>query len=187
MITVPLLTTRRCILRPLADIDLQRIWDATRLPDLADHPDWQPPSNRNALDGLPSRERREAAAGKNIPFTLVSRRGIFLGRVILENRDGTWHLGYWLLPSARGKGYLTEAAEAVLRFAFEVLNAPRVESALQQHNGKGAAALERLGMTQSGTRTRTTKAGATETLLTYALLQEEWQAAHLDRLVAALH
>ncbi len=185
MITVPLITTRRCILRPLADIDLQRIWDAARTTDLHDSSDWQAPETKEELARLPAHERTLAADGLRLPFTLVSRRGIFLGRILLQKNDGEWHLGHWLLPSARGKGYLTEAATSVLRFAFEVLGAPRVIGSCAKDNTKSVAVFERLGMHPTGmVRSVQRKDGSLRELSVFVLEQEAWERAHAASLAS---
>lgn len=55
-------------------------------------------------------------------------------------------LGYSLVPHARGKGYVTEAARAALTAAFTAFDIPCVRAKCNQDNPKSAAVLLRCGM-----------------------------------------
>lgn len=61
-----------------------------------------------------------------------------------------WHarifeIGYWVRTSARGKGYATEVANALTRFAFDALNARKVIITHADGNAPSAAVIKRLG------------------------------------------
>ncbi|WP_434969480.1 GNAT family N-acetyltransferase [Microbacterium sp. bgisy207] len=60
--------------------------------------------------------------------------------------DRTAEIGWLLSPGERGKGYATEAAEIILRLAFEELGLHRVYAELDPRNEASAAVCERLGM-----------------------------------------
>lgn len=55
-------------------------------------------------------------------------------------------LGYSLVPRARGKGYVTEAARAALTTAFMAFDIPYIRAKCRQDNPKSAAVLLRCGM-----------------------------------------
>lgn len=55
-------------------------------------------------------------------------------------------LGYSVVPSARGKGYVTEAAQAALSAAFAVFDVPSIQAKCNHDNPKSAAVLLRCGM-----------------------------------------
>ncbi|MGB8150231.1 MAG: GNAT family N-acetyltransferase, partial [Candidatus Cybelea sp.] len=55
-------------------------------------------------------------------------------------------LGYSLIPSARGRGYVTEAAQAALAAAFAVFDVPSIRAKCSCDNSKSAAVLLRCGM-----------------------------------------
>jgi ribosomal-protein-alanine N-acetyltransferase len=57
-------------------------------------------------------------------------------------------LGYSVVPSARGRGYVTEAARAVLTAAFAALDVPSIRAKCRHDNPKSAAVLLRCGMTE---------------------------------------
>lgn len=61
-----------------------------------------------------------------------------------------WHarifeIGYWVRKSAQGKGYATETANALTRFAFNALAARKVLITHAEGNAASAAVIHRLG------------------------------------------
>jgi RimJ/RimL family protein N-acetyltransferase len=80
-----------------------------------------------------------------------SSDGEFLGRVGLWNPEG-WlglEIGWTLARRAWGNGYATEAAGAAMRWAWTVLEAPRLISVIHPENTASARVAERLGMAWS--------------------------------------
>ncbi len=56
-----------------------------------------------------------------------------------------FEVGYWVRKSFAGQGYITEATNAVTRFAFQQLKAKRVEIRCDALNERSAAVPKRLG------------------------------------------
>ncbi|MEH7178416.1 GNAT family N-acetyltransferase [Neobacillus vireti] len=61
-----------------------------------------------------------------------------------------FEIGYWIDTRYSGKGYITEATEAITNFAFTELNANRVEIRCDPRNLRSRAIPERLGFTLEG-------------------------------------
>jgi RimJ/RimL family protein N-acetyltransferase len=61
-----------------------------------------------------------------------------------------FEIGYWIDTRHQGKGYMTEAAEAISNFAFKELNAKRVEIRCDAKNIRSKAIPERLGFRLDG-------------------------------------
>jgi ribosomal-protein-serine acetyltransferase len=59
-------------------------------------------------------------------------------------------LGYWLRTDATGKGYMTEAARLVVKWAFRKLGAHRVRVAAATDNHGSLAVIRRLGFRFEG-------------------------------------
>ena len=51
-----------------------------------------------------------------------------------EKEEDVWNIGFWTHPSQQGKGYMSEAVEALIRFGFEQLNDRQLWPLLQNRN-----------------------------------------------------
>ncbi len=76
------------------------------------------------------------------------RGWIALTRVNAAIRE--YEIGWTLHPLARGKGYATEAAREVLRYAFDELQAHRVVAFCHADNQASLRVMARLGMQLEG-------------------------------------
>lgn len=86
-------------------------------------------------------------------FMFRKADGVFLGGSGLHRIDWEvpcFEIGYWLRTTAHGKGYMTEAVLGITRFAFETLEAERVEIRCDALNEKSAAVIRRAGYLQEG-------------------------------------
>jgi RimJ/RimL family protein N-acetyltransferase len=75
--------------------------------------------------------------------------GRYVGETYLANPD--WQvpsieLGYYLVQTATGQGYATEAARAVLRCAFDRLNVSRVDLQCRADNTASQRVAQRYGL-----------------------------------------
>lgn len=62
----------------------------------------------------------------------------------------SWELGYCVFPEYRKQGYSTEAAQLILKYAFDEWHAHRVVAMCNEHNAPSYRVLEKLGMTREG-------------------------------------
>jgi ribosomal-protein-alanine N-acetyltransferase len=71
----------------------------------------------------------------------------FAGQVSLsrEPEPGTWQLGYWVTPHRWGQGLASEAAAAVLGFAFSELEAETLWAGAAPENRASLRVIEKLG------------------------------------------
>ncbi|WP_221585896.1 GNAT family N-acetyltransferase [Microbacterium sp. G2-8] len=67
-------------------------------------------------------------------------------------KDGAAELGYWTAPAGRGQGYTTEAARAVVEFAFGPMRLERLEWHAVVGNTASARVAQKLGFQLEGTR-----------------------------------
>ena len=67
---------------------------------------------------------------------------------------GVYEIGYWCDSYYQGKGYVTEYANALTRYAFEELEAFKVVIAMQIDNKKSIAVAKRLNFICAGTEAR---------------------------------
>jgi len=87
-------------------------------------------------------------------------------------------LGYSLGSKWWGMGIMTEAVGAVIRFAFEELNANKVNAAYDTENPASGRVMQKNGMTQEGLlrEHKMHKDGTRGDLAWYAILKSEWNA-----------
>ena len=73
-----------------------------------------------------------------------------VGGISVLQRDGHHELGYWLTPSARGRGYATEAGKAVLGMARHALGLTRLRASHFLDNPASGNVLNKLGFRRTG-------------------------------------
>lgn len=104
--------------------------------------------------------------------TLIGNCGVRLAEAGAEVGD----LGYEIAPATWGRGYATEAAEAMVRFGFEELGLHRIWSHTVAENAASQRVMEKLGMRCEG-RLRETQwyKGRWWDTVVYGILEEEWR------------
>ncbi len=105
-----------------------------------------------SLDEIEAVYRRAAAAWimrEQLALVLVRRSdGRFVGRGSVERIDWSvpcMEIGYWCRTSLTGQGYITEAVRGITAFAFDHLQAERIEIRCDARNTRSAAVAERAG------------------------------------------
>ena len=126
------------------------------------------------------------ASGKQAVWLITPPDGAEVcGAVGLTHRlPGVFELGYWLTPSARGRGLMTEAARLACDFAFDHLHAQRVEWQAAVGNVRSRAVAERLGFRfEARARHRLSLAGRPHDSWLASLLPHERATDPVKRLV----
>jgi RimJ/RimL family protein N-acetyltransferase len=70
----------------------------------------------------------------------------FFDSDVFEHREDMYELFYSILPNFRGRGYATEASEAILSFGFEVVGLNRVVAIADRPNVASVRVLQKIGM-----------------------------------------
>jgi len=117
--------------------------------------------------------------GRGITFavTLLGDRDVPLGTVSLRRyaRDRRAELGYWLAAPVWGRGFATEAAQAVVDFGFRELALARIYAQVLAGNRGSLRVLDKLGMVNEGVkRQHVHKARRLHDVVLYGLLRDEW-------------
>jgi RimJ/RimL family protein N-acetyltransferase len=106
--------------------------------------------------------------------------GAFLGWCGLSRWNPDYRsaaLGYCLDEAAWGHGYATEAAHALLRWAFDTLDLNRVQAETDTRNVASARVLEKLGFEREGTlREDCIVNGDVSDSWVFGLLRRQWQS-----------
>lgn len=99
--------------------------------------------------------------------------GLTLGR-IQRGVAQTGTLGYWMGQPFAGRGVMSQAVEAVMEFAFEVLRLHRLEAACLPRNAASIRLLEKSGFHREGHLRQYLKiAGVWEDHLLYSILSDD--------------
>ena len=105
--------------------------------------------------------------------------GAFIGWCSLNRWNPDYRsasLGYCFDDAAWGHGYATEAARALLRWAFDTLDLNRVQAETDTRNVASARVLEKFGFVREGTlREDCVVNGDVSDSWVYGLLRREWR------------
>ena len=86
------------------------------------------------------------------------------------------YLGYQLFDGYTGNGFMTEAVDLILQFAFKELGLHRVEANVQPSNKPSIAVLERNGFSKEGFSRRYLKIGGRwRDHERWAIIREDWK------------
>jgi RimJ/RimL family protein N-acetyltransferase len=143
------LRTARLLLRGWQESDLAPFADLNGDPETMRY--FPAPLSRDESDALAARAS-SSLTERGWGLWAVDRDGDFLGFTGLavprfdEHFTPAVEIGWRFARSAWGSGYATEAATAVLRFAFEELPLEKVVSFTAVDNRRSRAVMERIGM-----------------------------------------
>ena len=181
MSTIPTLTTARLLLRPFALADapvVARLAGDHAVADTTDnipHPYEEP----MAVDWIAGHQSLfDRGAGVVFAITCHGEPAPIGAIGLGDIRQGHQaNLGYWIGTPFWRRGYCTEAAQAVLGYAFTTLGLRRVHSSHLSRNPASGRVLRKVGMHHEGCRRgHVLKWGRPEDLEVFGLLREEWLA-----------
>jgi RimJ/RimL family protein N-acetyltransferase len=115
--------------------------------------------------------------GLTLAITERANPAVLLGTVSLKRvvRDQRAELGYWLGVDAWGKGYATEATNAMIDFGFGELGLSRIYAQVLEGNEASCRVLEKVGMLSEGIRRRHVRKGKKLCDVSlWGLLRDEW-------------
>lgn len=182
----PELRTARLRLRPFADTDaapLYALHSDAHVLRYWDSPPWTEQA-RGARFIATCRRIEEEGTGARLAVERLGD-GAFIGWCALHSWNPDFRsasLTYVFEAPAWGRGYGTETAHAVLRWAFDTLDLNRVQAETDTRNTASARVLEKLGFVREGTlREDCVVDGDVSDSWVFGLLRREWQPAPGDR------
>ena len=181
MSTCPTLETERLILRPFVLSDAPEVQRLAGERDIASTTLNIPhPYEDGTAELWIGTHEASFEAGRIVTFAIVDRgTNALLGAIglTINAEHDRAEMGYWLGKPYWGNGYCTEAAAAVLRFAFEELGLNRVYACHLTRNPASGRVMQKIGMRHEGRlRQHVKKWGQGEDLETYGVLREEYLA-----------
>lgn len=175
--------TQRLTLRPLTDADIPALFEMFSHPEVmrfwSSPPMTEPAQARQMLAGIQAAYRSQSALQLGI-----ERRAnnLLVGTCTLYNfhiASRRAELGYALGRPFWGSGYMQEALEAFIAYAFETLDLNRLEADIDPRNLSSARTLDRLGFQKEGhLRERWIVSGEVSDTWLYGLLRRNWLERH---------
>jgi RimJ/RimL family protein N-acetyltransferase len=145
------LKTERLLLRPFRPVDAEAVqtlcanWKVARMTTRIAHP------YPEGAAALWIASHSEAGARDEEHTLCIERDGEPIGAVGLrKTADRVYEVGYWIGEPWWGRGYATEAAARLLRFAFRELGAARATSGHFLDNPASGRVLEKCGFAYTG-------------------------------------
>jgi RimJ/RimL family protein N-acetyltransferase len=138
--------TERLLLRPVTKADLDEVVRLHEDPEVAEF--MGTPDREWLEEWVEGSDREWAELGYGRMVILGRAGGEFLGRTGLKRwpQFEETETGWALRPEARGQGFATEAARAVLEWS-EQFDLPYVTAMIRPDNAPSLAVAERLGLT----------------------------------------
>ncbi|GAB2834801.1 GNAT family N-acetyltransferase [Lentzea nigeriaca] len=185
----PTLHTDRLRLRPFTEADADALFALHSKAHVLRYWDSPPWGDRARAERfvVTCRQLADEGTGARLAIDRVSD-GAFIGWCSFARWNPDFRsagLGYILDDAAWGQGYATEAAHAVLRWAYETLDLNRVQAEVDTRNAASARVLEKLGFLREGTmREDCVVNGDVSDSWVYGLLRRDWRPSPEKALAA---
>ncbi len=141
-----ILHTKRLMLRPWREEDAESLYQYAGDPEVGPPAGWVPHTSvEHSLETI------RTVLSKPTVFAVCRKDGSPIGNIHLNlqsdmtDREDECELGYWLGKPFWGQGIIPEAAEALLRYAFEELQMRAVWCGRYDGNEKSRKVQEKLG------------------------------------------
>jgi RimJ/RimL family protein N-acetyltransferase len=176
----PTLHTARLLLRPFTEGDTEAIFALQSSPRVLrywDSPPWKERAQAERFIAA-CKQMEQQGSGARVAIER-SADGVFIGWCVLakwnpDHRSAA--MGYCLDDAAWGQGYATEAAAALLQWAFDTLDLNRVQAETDTRNLASSRVLEKLGFVREGTlREDCIVNGEVSDSWVYGLLRRQWK------------
>lgn len=181
----PTLYSQRLVLRPLTVADAPAIHALVSAYEVALNTLSIPhPYPEGAAASWISGHQADYDAGREITWGICAREdgrvlGVISLRPVVAHRHG--EIGYWLGVPYWNQGYMTEAARAVLNYAFEKMELDRVYATHFARNPASGRVMEKIGMSREGClRQHVLRWGVPQDLVYYGILRGEWVVRRQD-------
>ena len=150
----PTLETARLVLRPFSLADAPDVQRLAGERDVASTTLNVPhPYEDGMAEAWIGAHQEGYEQGKLVNFAIVLREDrTIIGTIGLRirQRHASAEMGYWIGKSFWNRGYCTEAAQAVVSYAFEALRLNRVHASYLTRNPASGRVMEKGGMTYEG-------------------------------------
>jgi [ribosomal protein S5]-alanine N-acetyltransferase len=175
----PTLRTARLLMRPFTEADVDAIFALQSNAYVMRYWDSPPWTDRAQAERFIARSKQmeQESEGARLAIERVAD-GAFIGWCNLYKWNPVYRsagVGYCFHDSAWGQGFATEAAGALLQWAYDTLDLNRVQTEVDIRNGASARVLEKLGFVREGMlREDCIVNGEVSDSWVYGLLRRDW-------------
>ena len=183
MTEIPIIETKRLLLRPFALADASTVQRLAGDHAIADTTLNLPhPYADGMAENWISGHAEAFAKGVGLTLAIVMRTSRkLIGTISLMGiaKGHQGEMGYWIGKPYWNQGFCTEAGDALLRYAFMDLGLIRVHASHFSRNPASGRIMRKLGMQHEGIRRKHIKKwDKYEDLELYGILKEDWTATH---------
>ncbi len=176
---LPTIGAKRLSLRLISATDVDDLFAIFSDPEVMRYWSTPPLADREAADKLLAEIHEGFEHESMLKWGIaVLENDKLIGTTTLYNLDFSnrrCELGYALGRAYWGQGYMQEALDATLGFAFDTLDMRRIEADVDPRNIASVRALERMGFQREGfLRERWQVDGEIQDALFYGLLRGQW-------------
>lgn len=187
-----ILHTERLILRPWADSDAESLYQYAKDPDVGLIAGWPPHQNveesRYVIKNYFSGAEAYAVCLKSDNKAIGAIELKLNGHTDMTDRDDECELGYWIGKPFWGQGLIPEAAEELLRRAFEEIGMKKVWCGYYEENEKSRRVQEKCGFQYQRTNENVDVSLLHEKRTEHVnlLTRERWQWTNLYKAASAV-
>lgn len=148
--------TERLILRPAEPSDAQAAFERCNLPEVAKYQDWELPYTlekaESRVSALMAMDGPTDGEAWNLTVADAAAPERVLGNLYVGSSWGgrTALVGYKFHPDYWGRGYATEAAQAIIEYMFTDFGVSRIESSAHPENFASHRVMEACGLVYEG-------------------------------------
>jgi ribosomal-protein-alanine N-acetyltransferase len=177
----PILQTPRLLLRPFTLADAPEVvrmageWEIAATTLSIPHP-----YTEDHAEQWIRQQPEQWAVGKAVNFAISHPDNTLYGSIGLGivPTFNLAEMGYWVGKPYWGKGFATEAAQAMLAFGFETLGLNRIQATHFSNNPASGRVMEKIGMVYEGCRRQhTLKWGEYRDIKLYGMLKADWETS----------
>ena len=169
-----------------AEADIDAIWPVVSDASFPKFMSWAAHTDRDETRSFMRGQARELAENTGVAW-MIEREGRAAGCISFDSiewqlralRVDRTELGYWIAPALWGKGFMTEAATAVVRYGFETMGLHKITTRCFAENHGSRRVIEKVGFRFVGRHEDDVfRDGKWSTQLGYELTAPEWPDVH---------
>jgi [ribosomal protein S5]-alanine N-acetyltransferase len=179
--SLPTISATRVSLRSISESDVDALYRIFSNSEVMRYWSTPPLADHNAAVKLLNEIHEDFRRQKFLKWGIARQTDdALIGTATLFNLNLDSHraeIGYCLDRAAWGNGYMNEALQALLAYAFAELGLHRIEADVDPRNSASLQTVERLGFQREGyLRERWQVNGEIQDTVFYGLLRPDWEA-----------